>query len=79
MRDWGYDPEIGQSVTKRIIPEDVAKYANKDSRALSKVTDDDLLDELQVRLFEYATLPADELAECMRDILFKYDEVIESR
>ena len=41
VRDWGYDS-----------PEDVAKYSNKDSRALSKVADDDLLDELQARLLE---------------------------
>ena len=68
MRDWGYGS-----------PEDVAKYANKDSRALSKVTDDDLLDELKARLLESATLPAHELSERISDMLFHYDEVVERR
>ena len=68
VRDWGYDS-----------PEDVAKYSNKDSRALSKVADDDLLDELQVRLLEYAALAAHELSERISDIMFHYDEVVESR
>ena len=68
IRDWGYDN-----------PEDVAKYANKDSRALSKVSDGDLVDELQVRLFEYATLPAHELSERISDMMSHYKEAVERR
>ena len=71
MRDWGYG-ELNS-------PEEVAGYSKRDSRALSKVTDDDLLDELKVRLLEYATLPAHELSERISDMLFHYDEVVERR
>ena len=42
-------------------PEDVAKYAQQDSRALSEVADEDLLYELKTRLCQNATLPAEQL------------------
>ena len=70
MRDWGYGNK--GSIDK--TPEAVAGYAKFDSRALSKVSDDDLLDELKIRLFQYATLPAHELSECVCDVLSEYDE-----
>jgi len=71
IRDWGYD--------KLNSPEDVADYSKRDSRALSKVSDGDLVDELQVRLFEYATLPAHELSEHISGMMLHYEEVIERR
>ena len=49
------------SRVSRMTPEDVANYAQQDSLALSKVTDGDLVDELSVRLSEYASLPKQEL------------------
>ena len=70
MRDWGYGDK--GSIDK--TPEVVAGYVKFDSRALSKVSDDDLLDELKIRLFQYATLPAHELCERVCDILSEYDE-----
>ena len=71
IRDWGYD-ELNS-------PEDVADYSKRDSRALSKVSDGDLVDELQVRLFEYTTLPAHELSERISGMMLHYEEVIERR
>jgi hypothetical protein len=49
-----------------ITPEQVAEYADKDSRALSKVSDKDLLEELTIRGTEYGSLPRVEL---IRNIL----------
>ena len=57
----------------------VADYSKMDSKALSKVTDGDLLAELDVRLLEYAALPAHKLSERISDMMFHYEEVVKSR
>jgi hypothetical protein len=64
MRDWGYG-ELDS-------PEDVADYSKRDSRALSKVSDDDLIDELEVRLLENGTLPAVDLYDKMMESISKF-------
>ena len=82
MRDWGYGDEkapFGDNGFIEKTPEALARWVGLDSTTLSKVTDDDLLDELKVRLCEYATLPAHELSERISDMLFHYDEVVERR
>jgi len=53
---------------RRMTPEDVAKYAQKDSRALREVADTDILDELKIRLCQTATLPAEQLANSLYDL-----------
>ena len=53
----------------KTFPEDVAKYARQDSRALSEVAEEDLLYELKTRLCENATLPAEQLANSLYDLL----------
>jgi len=53
-------------------PEKVAEYAEKDSRALSKVNSSDLLDELLVRLVEGASLPAEDLCKKIEELVSKY-------
>ena len=55
-----------------MTPETVAGYAKKDSRALSKVDSDDLIDELRVRLFENGSLPAGELCERVEETIARY-------
>ena len=75
MRDWGYGDK--GSIDK--TPEALAGYVKFDSKALSRVSDDSLLDELEVRLLEYAELPARELSERISDVMFHYDEVVEQR
>jgi hypothetical protein len=57
-----------------MTPETVAGYAKKDSRALSKVDSDDLIDELRVRLFENGSLPAGELCERVEETIAKYKQ-----
>jgi len=52
----------------KMYPEDVAKYAQQDSQALSKVAEEDLLYELKTRLCENATLPAEQLANSLYDL-----------
>ena len=52
----------------KMYPEDVAKYAQQDSRALSEVAEEDLLYELKTRLCENATLPAEQLAKSLYDL-----------
>ena len=51
-----------------ILPEDVAKYAQQDSRALSEVAEEDLLYELKIRVCQNATLPAEQLANSLYDL-----------
>tara|TARA_Y100000310_G_scaffold98695_1_gene96500 strand:+ start:426 stop:659 length:234 start_codon:yes stop_codon:yes gene_type:complete len=75
VRDWGYGDK--GSIDK--TPEALAGYVKFDSKALSRVSDDSLLDELEVRLLEYAELPARELSERISDVMFHYDEVVEQR
>ena len=53
---------------RRMTPEDVAKYAQQDSRALSEVADTDILEELKIRLNENATWPAEQLAKSLYDL-----------
>ena len=64
MRDWGYG-ELNN-------PKDVADYSKKDSRALAKVDEGDLVDELEVRLLQYASLPAAALCESIEGVIAKY-------
>jgi hypothetical protein len=64
MRDWGYDSS----------PEDVAEYSKRDSLDLSKVDEGDLIDELEVRLHQYDTLPAAALCENIEGVIAKYKE-----
>ena len=56
------------SIIRRMTPEDVAKYAQQDSRALSEVADTDILEELKIRLNENATWPAEQLAKSLYDL-----------
>ena len=51
-----------------ILPEDVAKYAQQDSRALSEVAEEDLLYELKISVCQNATLPAEQLANSLYDL-----------
>lgn len=64
IRDWGYD-ELNS-------PEDVSDYSKRDSRALSKVDEGDLVDELEVRLRQYASLPAAALCENIEGVIARY-------
>ena len=54
------------------IPERVASYCSTDSKALMKVDDGDLIDELEVRLRQYATLPAAALYENIQGVIDRY-------
>ena len=64
MRDWGYG-ELNS-------PEDVADYSKRDSRALSKVSDNDLVDELQIRLLENGFVSAADLYDKIMVSIDKY-------
>ena len=64
MRDWGHD-ELNS-------PEDVADYSKRDSRALSRVADDDLVDELEVRLLENGFVSAVDLYDKIMVSIDKY-------
>ena len=59
-----------------MTPETVAEYAKKDSRALARVDSDDLIDELEVRLVEWASLPAEKLCERVEETIAKYKQHI---
>jgi hypothetical protein len=73
MRDWGYgDWGHGNKGFIEQSPESFAAYSKRDSRALSKVSDDDLVDELQVRLLENGTLPAVDLYDKIMVSIDKY-------
>ena len=53
-------------------PEALARWVGLDSTALSKVSDDDLVDELEVRLLENGSLPAESLYEKITKSIDKY-------
>lgn len=61
----------------KITPETVAEYAKHDSTALSKVDDGDLVDELEIRLFENGSLPAEALCESIEGSIAKYKRGVE--
>ena len=85
MRDWGYglkkSIEQRQRLTEKSpsggfmekTPEALAIWVGVDSRALSKVSDDDLIDELQVRLLENGSLPASFLYEKIAKSIDRYN------
>ena len=56
----------------KMYPEDVAKYAQQDSRALSKVAEEDLLYELKTRLCD-EDFSAQQLANSLKMLTVKYD------
>ena len=75
MRDWGYGDEkapFGDNGFIEKTPEALARWVGLDSTALSKVSDDDLVDELQVRLLENGTLPAVDLYDKMMESISKF-------
>jgi len=53
-------------------PEALARWVGLDSTALSKIDEGDLVDELEVRLFQYASLPAGALCENIEGVIAKY-------
>jgi len=61
----------------KMNPDNVAFYAAKDSRALSKVNTDDLLEELTIRGTEYATLPKVELIAKLQTLAKELQDVYE--
>ena len=81
MRDWGYGDD--ESIEKAPLghygfiektPEALARWVGLDSIALSKADEGDLVDELEVRLHQYASLPAAALCENIEGVIAKYKE-----
>jgi hypothetical protein len=79
MRDWGYGD--GESIRKAPLghygfiektPEALARWVGLDSTALSKVSDDDLVDELEVRLLENGFVSAVDLYDKITVSINKY-------
>ena len=75
MRDWGYGDEkapFGDNGFIEKTPEALARWAELDSTTLSKVDEGDLVDELEVRLRQYASLPAAALCENIEGVIARY-------
>ncbi len=65
---------IGDLVHMKLTPQDVADYAARDSRALMEVASEDLVEELRVRMLEWAKSPAKDLRRTLKDMLENVDE-----
>ena len=79
MRDWGYGDDesikkapYGDNVFIEKTPEALARWVGLDSTALSKADEGDLVDELEIRLRQCASLPAAALCENIEGAIARY-------